>query len=292
MPHEYNYKKATIDDLPLIAEWIVRTSQDPAQHCIHSWAGENPEEVAEGLINYFNDGELLYILAYHKDKLIGSMDVEFDEEMGAAWLHGPLIDTLHRNACANALYEKTLNELPADIKELRAYLNTNNEAGKGFYQELGYTKKDHVSYVYQLPENNRIPLKSDKCIPLDKKHETDFLHLYHSLFPDPYYSGERILEMRGKSHEVFIVLDDLLFAGFIVICLDENEIQFLGVEAGQRRKGLGKALLSCGINYLFDKNKENCLSLNVSGDLENTQKLYQSVGFSLQYSGMGFTKFL
>jgi ribosomal protein S18 acetylase RimI-like enzyme len=292
MPNKYSYKKATINDLHLIAEWIVKTAQIPSQHCIHSWAGESAEEVAEGLISYFNDGELLYILAYHKDKLIGSMGMEFDEDMGAAWVHGPLIDILHRDACINPLYKKALNELPADIKELRAYLNTENKASIKFYQELGYTKKDHVSYVYQLPAKNKIPLNLDKCILLDNKHEADFLHLYHTLFPDPYYSGKRILEMRDKSHEVFIVLEDEIFAGFVVICLDENEIQFLGVETGQRQKGLGKALLSCGINYLFDINKGKCLSLNVSGDLENAQILYQSVGFSLQYSGIGLTKIL
>ena len=290
MSLEYTYKKATINDLSLIAEHIVKLAQNPEQHCIHSWAGESAEEVAQDLVTNYKNGELLYNLILHRGKIIGSMGAEFDEEMGTAWLQGPLINSQQWGAHAETLYEQTLNMLPSKIKELRAYLNTKNNTGRDFYQDHGFTEKDHVSYVYHLPLESRIQLTSTECLPLDIKHEKEFLELYKTLFPDPYYSGKRILEMQDKSHKVLMALEGNIFAGFVIICLDECEIQFLGVNNKQRLKGFGKLLLSCAINYLFDKREAKSISLNVSGDLENAQNLYQSVGFSLQYCGIGLSK--
>ena len=267
-------------------------SKDPARHCIHSWSGESSKEIAEGLVNYFNDGELLYFMAFKGDKLIGTMGAEFDEEMACAWLHGPLIDAKHWENCIDPMIEKILEILPPKIKEFRVYLNTKNVSGIAFYQKQGFIKKEHPSFVYQLSRIDRVPFPSHIYTPLGKTHIANFKRLFEKLFPNTYYSVERLLEMQGKSHEIFIVQSKHTFAGFVVINRDEHEIQFLGVEPVFRRKGYGKILLSTGINYLFDNEKMDQVDLNVNGELENVQKLYKSIGFSLKYSGIGLSKLI
>ena len=284
------YHKAKPEDLPIISRWIVNLSQDPARHCIHSWAGEPAEEIESGLETYFKDGELVYMLLYLKDKLIGTMGAEFDTDMACAWLHGPLVDPKYWESCTTALYDKLLVELPPDIKEFRAYLNTKQESGIAFYHKQGFVKKDHPSFVYQLTRICRVPLPSHIYTPLEKEHENDFIRLFNELFPNAYYPAERLIEMKGESHEIFITMNRHTFAGFVVISKDEHEIQFLGVEPSFRKQGYGKLLLSTGINYLFDTVKTDQVDLNVNGELENAQRLYESVGFKLMYSGIGLTK--
>jgi GNAT superfamily N-acetyltransferase len=286
----YTFRKAGLEDLPVIAEWLVHISKDPAHHCIHSWSGESSKEIAEGLEKYFNDDELIYLMVFKGETLIGTMGAEYDKAMGCVWLHGPLVDTKHWDKCCEQLYENLVKALPGNMKEFRAYLNTANGSGIAFYQKHGFILKEHPSFVYQLSRMDRVPLPSHIYTPLGKTHQADFKRLFEKLFPDTYYSVERLVEMQGKSHEIFIVQNKHTFAGFVVLDRDENEIQFLGVEPAFRQKGHGKILLSTGINYLFDNENADKVDLNVNGDLENAQKLYESVGFSMQYSGIGLTK--
>lgn len=274
----------------MISAWIVARSGHAEHHCIHSWAGEPADEIAQDLETYFNDGELVYMLAFVKDRFVGSFGAEFDTDMGCAWLHGPLIEQKYWDNAADAMYDRLLKSLPAEIKEFRAYINTANERGISFYEKRDFIKKKHPSFVYQLSRICRVPLPSHIYLPLEADHEAEFKRLFTDLFPNTYYSVDRLLDMKGKSHEIFIAMHQHSFAGFVVISKDEHEVQFLGVEPAFRRQGYGKILLSTGINYLFDIIKTDQVDLNVNGDLENAQRLYESVGFKLMYSGIGLTK--
>ena len=69
-----------------------------------------------------------------------------------------------------------------------------------------------------------------------------------------------------------------------------GEIQFLGVRPDCQRRGYGRRLLLCAIDWLFDQAQVGWIGLNVSRNTLHARRLYESVGFELRFTGVGLKK--
>lgn len=293
---EIIFRVAQRKDYQYLSRWIVEVSQSPEQHCLHSWASESADELCQQLLGYLDDSELCYILAFQHDNIVGAMGSEYDEELGRAWLHGPHAITENWTTIASGLFTRVLQELSDAITDLNAYLNIENIRGDEFYTQQGFKEKDYRSHEYWLLPADRVALREIPCEVLEKQHEASFVKLFHAIFPMAYYSGERILKMIGASHQVFVAVEKNAVAGFVVVSIDESsitgEVQFLGVREDQRGQGYGKQLLLSATNWLLDKANVSKIALNVADDLANARGLYESVGFTLKFTGLGLRKTL
>jgi len=120
--------------------------------------------------------------------------------------------------------------------------------------------------------------------------------VFEAIFPTGYYSGERILKMIGSSHQVFTVVEGREVVGFAVASVDESlstgEIQFLGVREDCRGQGHGRCLLMSATDWLVKEAQVSRVCLNVGEDVANARGLYESVGFTLRFTGVGLSKTL
>jgi ribosomal protein S18 acetylase RimI-like enzyme len=95
---------------------------------------------------------------------------------------------------------------------------------------------------------------------------------------------------------VFVAVEKDEVVGFAVVSVDQSsatgEVQFLGVREDQRGQGYGKQLLLSATNWLLDKTNVPKIALNVADDLANARGLYESVGFTLKFTGVGLRKTL
>jgi len=291
---DITFRLARQNEYPGLAQWLVRVCENPHQHCMHSWSGEDSADLGVLLLKYLADGELVYVLACQGENLVGAMGCEYDEELHRGWIHGPHAKSDDWELLAEELFARVLEALPSSITILDAYPNTANTRAVDFYGRRGFEKVGDVSHVYGLTSESRVVSPVAPCGLLQKRHEPSFLELYHSLFPDAYYSGRRILNMVGSSYRVFVIVEGTDVLGFAAGSVDEGsktgEVQFVGVREDRRGKGLGRRLLHAAVDWLFDGAAVSEVTLNVRQDVPHALRLYESVGFKHRYSGIGLRK--
>lgn len=291
---DFLYQVAQKNDFLMLAEWLVEKSQVPERHCLHSWSGQNAEGLHEQLLNYWSDGELCYILAFGNGKLQGAIGSEYDRDLGRGWLHGPHAEDENWEVLVGELYNQLLAKLPEDIRQLDAYLNLENARGRRFYREKGFTERAYLNYDFWLVPEDRVVSSGGGCTLLNKQQEPSFKLLFEALFPQAYYTAERIIDMIGQSHQVLVKADEKAVLGFAVVSvegdLSEGELQFFGVREDRRRKGYGRELLLSAIDWLLDTAGVARVCLNVGEELVNARGLYESVGFRLRFTGVGMEK--
>ena len=282
------------DDFRELAPWLVRMSQLPEQHCLHTWSGQSAQEVQQQLSAYWDDSELCYVMALHDGQLVGAMGCEYDEGLGRGWLHGPHVASGDWERTALELFTRLLAELPPPIKELNAYLNVENVRGRRFYEQQGLGQRGKLNFDFCLTPGDRSEWGDGGCRRLGREHEATFKELYQTLFPAAYYSAARIVQMIGQGHQVLVVADGADVLGFAVASTEEGssagEVQFLGVREDSRRQGYGRRLLVSAIDWLVDTAGVSRVCLNVGEELVHARSLYESVGFKLQYAGIGLKK--
>ena len=288
------FRVARREDYHPLAQWIVAISQVPQQHCLHSWSGDRADALCQQWLSYLDDSELSYVIAFQEGDIVGAMGGEYDEALGRGWLHGPHATGETWETMAAELFTRLLAELPASIVELNAYLNVENERGRRLYAQRGFKERESQSHEYWLSPSDRVVPGERPYGFLEERHEASFVSLYEALFPTAYYSGERMLSMIGTSHQVFAVAEGNEVLGFAAVSVDESastgEIQFLGVREDRRGQGYGKRLLLWTTDWLLECAGVSRVCLNVGGDVANARGLYESVGFKLQFTGVGLQK--
>jgi len=288
------FRLAQRSDVPQLAQWLVRICENPKHHCMHSWSGEDAVDLGGLLLKYLADGELVYVLAFQGENLVGAMGCEYDEELHRGWLHGPHAEIDDWESPSEELFARVLEVLPSFIATLDAYPNTANVRAVGFYGRRGFAKVGDVSHVYGLTPGDRVASREAPCRTFQKCHEPSFLELFGALFPNAYYSGRRILNMVGSSCRVFVIAEGVEVLGFAAGCTDEGsktgEVQFVGVREDRRGKGLGRRLLRTAVDWLFDDAAVSEVLLNVRQDVPHARNLYESVGFRRRHTGIGLRK--
>jgi GNAT superfamily N-acetyltransferase len=287
------FQVAQREDFGELAQWLVQVSQAPEQHCLHTWSGESAEALGEQLQGYWDDGELCYVMARRDGVLVGAMGSEYDGELGRGWLHGPHVAVGDWDAAAKELFARLSDELPACIGRLHAFMNVENRRGRRFYARQGFEERPHLNYEFWLAPEERAISESAGCSAIAAGQEGSFKQLYAALFPNAYYSAERVLEMIGHSHQVFVAAEGEQVLGFVVASGAEGqpgEVQFLGVREDARRQGYGRCLLLSAVDWLLDVGRVPRVTLNVGDELVHAQELYESAGFRLRFTGVGLER--
>jgi len=290
---EIKFRVAERDDYQELAEWLVRVSQQPEQHCLHTWSGQSAAGLQQQLEGYWDDSELCYVIAEQGGLLVGAMGAEYDESLGRGWLHGPHVTAKDWDGVAAALFERLQQELPASIGQLDTFLNVENERARRFYTQQGFEEREHLNHEFWLLPDERVVAGERGCEPVGKQQEASFMALYDALFPQAYYGAERVLGMMGQSHQVLVLVEAARVLGFAVTSVEEGdtgEVQFLGVDDEFRRRGYGRRLLLSAVDWLLDEAGVSRVTLNVGDELDHARGLYESVGFRLRFTGIGASR--
>jgi GNAT superfamily N-acetyltransferase len=279
------------DEYRELSRWLVKISRTPEQHCLHTWSGQSAEELRRQLLSNLDDSELCYILAVRDGQLVGAMGSEYDEELARGWLHGPHVIAKDGRKIASQLFARLLVELPACVRQLDAYLNVKNVQGRCFYTQRGFRESEKISYDFWLTPAGQIVSTDGLYGQIETWHAVSFLQLFQTIFPTAYYSGERILHMIGRSHQVFVIAEGSQVLGFAVVSVEAGssagEVQFLGVREDCRGQGYGRRLLQSAVGWLFEAAGVTRVCLNVGEDALQARRLYESAGFNLKFVGVG-----
>jgi ribosomal protein S18 acetylase RimI-like enzyme len=287
--HTIQTKRALREDFPRIAVLIADQNRAPETQCTHSGEGRN--SILQVMNKWEEASEICFATALRNDNLVGTFGCEFDEALGRGWLWGPFALTADWAEVASALLDRLLEILPPSIQRLDGFLHVANERGRDFYLSHGFEQlKRHHVYVAARPGE---PLRADEaCHMLEPGQKESFRRLHDTVFPDTYETGESISAKLDDDHVVFVHTEGDDVVGYIYVAIEdgtrEGYVEFLGVRADARRRGVGKGLLLTALKWWFEEKGVSEVGLTVSEEDSGARALYERVGFGLKHSGLNY----
>jgi ribosomal protein S18 acetylase RimI-like enzyme len=287
--HTTKTKRALREDFPRIADLIAEQNRAPETQCAHS--GEGRDSILQVMSKWEEASEICFAIAVQNGNLVGTFGCEFDETMGRGWLWGPFALTEDWAEVTSALFDRLLEILPAPIRRLDSFLHVANERGRDFYLSHGFEQlKRHHVYVAARPAE---PLRAgEACHVLEPSQRESFCRLHDTIFPDTYETGESIVAKLDDDHVVFVQTEGDDVVGYIYVAIEdgtrEGYVEFLGVRADARRRGVGKGLLLTALKWWFEEKDVSEVGLTVSDEDKGARALYEAAGFGLRHTGVNF----
>lgn len=306
--HNYNIEKPLVQHLPALAAFIATLNAEPQHHV--GYCGGQSDEIMETLATDFEIVPALdcFVVAWEGDTLIGAMGFEPDFDTGLAEIWGPFVASGDPNL-ATALYAAVLERMPVQIKRLGFFINHLNSVGMGLCAHLGAVvksderifkcRREDFESVY-LAGATAVPMEPlESQLPLEPQETPEVMRLslplrmelekmHNQLFKDSYIRGKALVERLDENHALFAELDGDMVSGYIdceaEIDYSSAQIEFLGVNAQYRSKGIGNRLLVRALEWLFyAKNHQgiDVVRLCVNADNTGATRLYERLGFKL-----------
>ena len=266
-----------------LSEFIGRINKLPEKNI--GYLGEDPLEIEESLRDYFpeNTIENFFVLAYEDEKLVGVLGMDIDEEKGVGEALGPFIDTDNYKETETILFTEIDKILPTSLKRINMYFNKENKRCKEISEKL---EGEYLKEFYYMGVNkeNFLSIGSKDITEVEKDDYKEFIELHEEIFKEPYYSGQDIINRLNEDRKVLIFKDENS-KGYMYVEYNEEfhegSIEFIGVKEESRGLGIGKKLLSSGINWLFSNKNLEVINLNTSTD-NKAFYLYKSLGFNTE----------
>ena len=274
-------RKLVENDFPSVAKFIAEINSDESQNITD--LGTDPAEVE----NFIRD-DLLdlkatdgFLLAFDNKKLCGVWGWDYDSEKGYLYSLGPYINHDYWEQVAEALWREIKKLIPVGSKEIIMSLNAKNENCAGFAIKHGF-KRMIVGLELKLKAGDFNPVDYSYIAELTEDQYEDFCALHDKLFPGTYYSGRDIIGRSDNVRKVFVT-DPV--TGYIYVEprpeFGTANLEFIGVDPANRGQGLGQALLSKGIDYVFSFDSIKEIALAVRED-NPARRLYEKVGFIME----------
>ncbi len=283
-------KKLTADDFRPVARFIAMMNSRKEHNFTD--LGINPDE-----IEYFIKDDLLdmpategFHLAYENDNLIAVWGLDYDNEKGYMYSLGPFIKHDNWHEIAEMLWGEVEKTLPSSITCMMMSMNALNTNGIEFAGKHGFKPLGTAGLILQLKQSEFIPCEHSHIVELTGEYEDDFRDLHDRTFPGTYYSGEDII---GRCNDIRKVFVNNPVSGYIYVEPQPEfgvaNLEFIGVHPDSRGSGLGQALLSKGIEYVFSFDKINEINLTVYED-NPARRLYERVGFKISDRISGYER--
>ncbi len=279
------------EDFEIIARLIADQNKQPETHCIQSDTGAEYQSIQRELMQLDLSAALCFVAAFRDDQLIGVVGSELDEELGRGWLRGPFIaaGTDDWDSAASALLQGLLARLPPAIHWLDSFLNIANTRGNAFYLNHGFRQLRLVHVYVAAAPKQPVDLTSP-CETLTPQQAQALIALHQTVFPQTYATGQRILDKLDDDHQVFVCTQSGELLGYLYAAIEEGSgdgsVEFVGVRADARGRGIGRQLLHTALRWFFEVKQVPQATLVVNDNLTNARSLYESVGFRLKYTGV------
>lgn len=301
---EYTLRPMTEGDLPALVDYLNECAS--LENSVDSVSLEEHLDWYHSPSNH--DRETLALLANEdgsEGRIIGELSIGIKPPDTRAWGWMHVHPNYRNNGVGSALYDSCIRQAEeANASEIHMTPNRDATLLIDFLTRRGY-HLERWFWDMQLPAEQEV---APAVMPegftvrtfVPDQDEELLTHVRNVTFAEHYGSVPRTLEeMTYRTKQPDFFPDGLFFAfdgdnvaGFCYTGRDEREwkrrgekighINQLGVAPEYRGRGLGRALLLQGVNYL--RQYVSLVELGVEGKNDNALALYKSVGFTL-YKG-------
>lgn len=193
---------------------------------------------------------------------------------------------------AQLLYNQLGLILPSYVITQELHFDRQHRFARTFAALNGFVVSSEDT-VYRIARAHAEFAQHDAWHVLAKAHEGALVMLHDRLFPGTYYSGDELLAMRGDDIVILQVVEDGALAGYVTVSRDleqgEAYIDFIGVEAAERGRGVGSRLLRSAIAWAFDDARVGEMMLTVDSG-NPAERLYTRHGFEIKQATRSYRK--
>jgi ribosomal protein S18 acetylase RimI-like enzyme len=231
------------------------------------------------------------------DDFLGASLVEYDEDTARAWAFGPWVpgDDAAWERWARPLLDAALAQLPEGIDRVELGGDVTNVRMAALAGSLGWETSE-VSHVFSADATAaaswRDPVNTVRVATAADREAIRPLH--DAEFPATYAPVERLLpdEPDGKFH-VLVAEDGPRFLGYAAGRVQpdgDGYLDYLAVSDAARGHGAGRDLLAAISRWLVDNAPHHNVNLTVQDHRAPARRLYESLGFTLQLSMVGYSR--
>jgi ribosomal protein S18 acetylase RimI-like enzyme len=228
---------------------------------------------------------------------LGASLLEHDEETARAWVFGPWVpgDDAAWDRWARPLVDAALEQLPAGIDRVELGGDVTNVRMAALAAELGWQTSE-VSHVFSADATaaGSWPDPASSVRVATAADRETIRPLHDAEFPATYAPVERLLpdEPDGKFH-VLIAEDGPRFLGYAAGRVQpdgDGYLDYLAVSDAARGHGAGRDLLVSIGRWLVETAPHHDVHLTVQDHRAPARRLYESLGFTLQLSMVGYSR--
>jgi ribosomal protein S18 acetylase RimI-like enzyme len=279
------------EHLEELIHFIIRLNDDAAHHIGYFGIGE--EEVRASLDESTIATADGFRLAYENEKLVGAFGVDVNPEIGRAWLLGPIVEHANWQELADQLYSEVQSIIPQGITDWELFCDENNRHVHEFALRHGFPLRAETA-IFSLGRDSYRPAKVDglEITDFQNRFFEQFETLHNEIFPKTYFTAKQIVEKLGSERRLLTAVQDGQLLGYN-FCKIESElgyIDFIGTAASARKQGVGSALLTSGINWMFSSPTVSKINLTVHAGNEPARALYKKFGFDIERITRGYRK--
>ncbi|WP_195914015.1 GNAT family N-acetyltransferase [Planomicrobium sp. YIM 101495] len=280
------------EDLQEVSRFISQLNNHEETHI--GYCGEDEKEIAKSMEADITDVKYAesFVGAYERNQLIGVLGFDADLEDGSAEIWGPFLLDWKRDL-AFAMWEKTMDLLPGEIKSLEMFPNRRNVQVCQLAKDLSFEKYSDET-ILLFTRDNSMELESAILEELTPTFELAMKRVHDQAFHGAYYNAQQILARLNEHRKVFIMTRGDVFCGYIYVEAEpefgEASIEFFAVEESERGNGVGATLLTGALQWLFTFENMDSITLCVNSKNRSAINLYKKVGFQHLYDLCAYTK--
>jgi ribosomal protein S18 acetylase RimI-like enzyme len=221
--------------------------------------------------------------------LVGASLVEWDEELGRAWVQGPWVVGADGDWArwARPLFDAAVAQIPPGIVSLEMSGTVANTRLAALADDLGWTPTvTNFAYVLDAATAAEWPSAPDdaglRVVVADDLAAIEPLH--EAEFPSSYFSATQLLARAAAGEQVVLVAEDDRgeLAGYVAGQVQpdgEGYIDFVAVAPSARGAGVGRRLVVGVVRQLLPTTTTGRVSLTVQEQRAPARALYSSLGF-------------
>lgn len=269
------------------------SAHNPAGEHHIGYFGVTPEDIRQSVLMLnlrYNRG---FRLALEGTRLVGVMGVDFDKEIGRAWLYGPIVIADDWAAAADALYAAVCPVLPVAVCEHEMFVDAENINCHAFAERHAFTNQGEMAIYFITPER-LAALPEQTAEEWDGRFADRFVALHDRLFPRSNYTLNYMLAERDKGATLLILTDGDMPAGYFFGRAEpesgEAYVDLVGVDPAFHGRGLGRRLMLAGLSRLRAMPNLHQVNLTVEAGNLPAMHLYESLGFARERGMVAFRK--
>lgn len=220
--------------------------------------------------------------------VVGVCAIEWEEELGRAWIVGPWVAAADEawGPPARALVDAVLAQAPPSIVRVDLAGERDHRGLAVLASELGWeaSEANHILVVDAATASSWLPSSTELAIrPAAVGDATAIERLHRAEFPDTYASADRLVVDAVVGERTTLVAErDGSIAGYASGTVHEDGegyLDYLAVDPGARRGGVGEALLLAIVPALLGASPKGQVALTVQGGRAGARALYERLGF-------------
>lgn len=261
--------------------FIARMQADPATAC--AFVGTLDEGLADDL-----DGldqpwlETLRVCRDDSGAITGAALLEWDEEVGMSWVHGPWATPETWDRDARALLEAVTAQAPVERHQVYGE-QANTRLGE-LGDQLGW-KRSRANHVYEV-DRARLARPDAEVRPATEDDLPQLKELHEQFFPDTYAMAEQLIEPEAQYRTLVVDEGDQLL-GYVTGRADGDGayLDFVAVRPQARRRGIGGRLVGAMAELL----PGDRLRLTVDESATEAIALYEKQGWTRRSTTRAWT---